>query len=113
MVVKSVVAILWLAGFLAEASVFAGSLGSNQYDNIILFAIGGFGGIAFCLWVSKLLASYLGEGRIVEHMMYLEQNSIDLVIWQFLAFRIAIVLQIIFLKAKVSAITAFLTAHFG
>lgn len=109
MVVKSMIAILWFTGFLAEASVFAGSLGSNRYDNKILFAIGGFGGIAFCLWVSKLLASYLGEGRIVKHVMYLGQNSIDLVIWQFLAFRIAIVLQIIFLKAKLSAITAFPT----
>ena len=97
MVVKSMIAILWFTGFLAEASVFAGSLGSNRYDNKILFAIGG---IAFCLWASKFLASHLGEGRIVKHVIYLGQNSIDLVIWQFLAFRIAIVLQIIFLKAK-------------
>ena len=109
MVVKSMIAILWFTGFLAEASVFAGSLGSNRYDNKILFAIGGFGGIAFCLWASKFLASHLGEGRIVKHVIYLGQNSIDLVIWQFLAFRIAIVLQIIFLKAKLSAITAFPT----
>lgn len=47
------------------------------------------------------------NNKIVDAICYLGKNSIYVVIWQFLAFRFAIILEIIIARAPLHALTAF------
>lgn len=83
------------------------SLGDNIYGNKIAFVVGAYLATFFVLWLSKLLAYCFGNNAIIQHITYLGKNSIDIVIWQFLAFRITILIQIIILRVPLKAIVAF------
>lgn len=83
------------------------SLSANKYENKLLFVIGALLAIYFILWLSELLSRVDLFGRFNEHLAYLGRNTIDIVIWHFLAFRFAIVLQILVMGIGLKSLTAF------
>ena len=82
------------------------SMPKNNYDSHMLFVIGAFCAIYFILTLSSRLAK-MPLNLLVQHLIYLGKNSMCIVIWQFLAFRIAIIFQIIFGDANIYDIVAF------
>lgn len=82
------------------------SMPANSYDSHLLFVMGAFCAIYFILILSTSLAK-IPSNFLVQHLIYLGKNSMCIVIWQFLAFRIAIILQIIFGDANFHDIAAF------
>ena len=106
---NSWVAIICIIVYAFCVRINAFNMGSNFYEHRILFVFGAFLAIYFWLWFSQSLAQFpIGTNKfIVKHIMFLGANSIDLVIWQFLAFRITIIFQIIIMGAGISSLTAF------
>ncbi|NEX02325.1 Fucose 4-O-acetylase [Pseudobutyrivibrio sp. NOR37] len=85
---------------------FPGSIADNTYDNKISFMIGAIFATFSFIYLSSV-SSMIKKNKIVDAICYLGKNSIHIVIWQFLAFRFTIVLQIIFADAPLSSLTAF------
>lgn len=83
------------------------SLGSNVYDSKVLFFIGAFLAIYFMVWISEVLSNVCVNTFIIKHIIYLGENSIDVVIWHFVSFRIAIIIQIAVAGANIGSVIAF------
>lgn len=83
------------------------SMGDNVYSYKIVFVVGAFLATYFTLWISETLCKFEKKSIAIKHIIFLGKNSIDLVIWQFMAFRITILLQIVFMGADTSSLTAF------
>lgn len=105
--VSSLVAIVFilLYYFCIQINVF--SMGNNVYKYKIIFVIGALLAIYFTIWFSETLCKVGKNDNAIRHLVFLGQNSIDIVIWQFLAFRITIIIQIVFLQAAIISITSF------
>lgn len=71
------------------------NMGDNEYRYCIEFVIGAFAAIYIIIFVSKRLANSLnGITKIIKlGMIYLGRYSIDIVIWQFVAFKLVIIVQ--------------------
>lgn len=82
------------------------SVPDNFYSNHLFFLAGAFSAIYFILIFSEVLEKF-SNVCFVRHIIYLGRHSMSIVIWHFLAFRIAIILQILFEKADIGAIVAF------
>lgn len=104
---KSIIA--WLGGilFLIFSNINSVDMGSNTYKSKIAFLIGAFAATAFMLGVSKWLLNITFLRKAKEHLIYLGKNTIDIVIWHFLAFRITIIIQILVMNIDVKSIIAF------
>ncbi len=85
---------------------FPSDFSNNRYENKITFMIGAVCASFFFLYASALIAQ-IRKNILVDVLCYLGKNSIHIVIWQFLAFRFAIILQIVFAGAPMSSLTAF------
>lgn len=105
--VTDMIAIVFQVLFWVTASWNHVAMGSNIYEHKMLFIITAFMGILNMIWISGNIVVLFGSSFISKHIIYLGQNSIDIVIWQFLAFRVAIILQIPIMHASFKAITAF------
>ncbi len=93
--------------YILITNAFKSDLAENTYDNKALFVVGAYLATYFMLYVSGAACMAVQKSALVEHLIYLGKNSIDIVIWHFLAFRIAIVIQIIAIGGSFSAITSF------
>lgn len=82
-------------------------MGNNQYSNKFLFIIGALAGTMFVLRASELVTEFYGNNLLVKHIVYLGKNTMDIVIWHFLAFRLAILLQIVFGDALIKNLVDF------
>lgn len=105
--VSTVIAAVSIVAYIFCAKNNNFSMGDNTYEHKVLFVLGAFLAIYFTLWLSESLDK-IGENHIIiEHIIYLGENSIDIVIWQFLAFRLTILIQIVCLGADIGSLTAF------
>lgn len=100
-------AVILIILFWVTASFNDVSMGSNIYRYKVLFLVSAYMAIVTMIWISDKILTLIGSSVISKHIIFLGQNSMDIVIWQFLAFRFTIILQIIFVHAGVKAITAF------
>lgn len=105
--IKNFGACICMLIFIYIASINTVSLGSNVFQYKFAYIIGAFMATLFILRLSKILNRYFASAKIIKQIIYMGQNSIYIVIWHLLAFRIIILLQIIIMKADISAITAF------
>ena len=105
--IKNFGMLLLAALFILIASNNYAAMGSNQYSSKLLFIIGAFAGTMSVLRASKLVTEFWGDNFLVKHIVYLGKNTINIVIWQFLAFRLAILLQILFGNASLKNLVDF------
>ncbi len=101
--VSSFLAVVCAVGFVIIAGNNSVSLGNNRYENKILFIVGACMAIYAVLYISKILSRILA-GRA---LAWLGSRSISIVIWQFLAFRFTILLQIVVLHGNLKWLVAF------
>lgn len=73
------------------------TMGDNEYSSAPLFVIGALTGSYLTICLSKWMetSSYSIIRKCKEFCCYLSHNSIDIVIWQFVCFRITIAIQLI------------------
>ncbi len=83
------------------------SLGDNYFKYKLGFIIGALAAIYFFLRIAEMLEKY--KNHVSTLLIYLGQNSLCIVVWQFVAFRIAILIQIITKRATFRDIFAFPT----
>ena len=105
--VSTGLALAFFMAYIVIASNNAASLASNEYESKMAFIAGALFATYFMLWLSETLVKLFAGSFAVRHMIYLSKHSIDLVIWHLLAFRIAILVQIMMGKGGFYAITAF------
>lgn len=103
--VKNILAPLFFVGFVHIASHTSFYLGGNQFSNKLAFIMGSYMAILFFVWLSNKIATIKTKG--IDILIYLGMNSMDIVIWQFLAFRLAIIPQIYIYGVGSKALTAF------
>ncbi len=104
--VKFIVAIVMLVISLVLANKFPASLSTNEYDNKVTFVLGALCALLFFIYLSRQLA-VLNNNMLVQHICYLGKESLNIVIWQFLTFRFAIIIQILLLNISITSLTAF------
>jgi fucose 4-O-acetylase-like acetyltransferase len=98
--------IIALISFILIAQINTCNMGSNEYKYKILFIIGALTAIYCTLCVSSWL-NKINQSLIVRQLIYLGENSMPIVIWQFLSFRLIILLQILINHAPINKIFAF------
>lgn len=103
---KSIIAPIFFVVGLYLSYLYPSSLGDNVYSNKFSFLIAALFSTLFVLLISYLL-SKIELNSIVKSMISLGNNSKHILIWHFLAFRIAICIQILFCDTDLSALTAF------
>ncbi len=96
--------------YLFIANVNDCNMGDNIYRYKGLFIFGALLATYFSLYVSKMLDGKK-DTYFVKILIYLGKNSFDIVIWHFLAFKVAIIIQIIFLDAGIKEIVDFPTYY--
>lgn len=104
---KNQIACLGGIAFLIISTQNSVDMGANIYTYKWGFIVGALGASAFILRLSYWIMKCGVVERIASHLSYLGRNSIDIVIWQFLAFRITIVIQILVMNVGMNVITAF------
>lgn len=102
----TVVAVFSLIIYIGIATVNDCIMGDNTYRYKSLFVTGALIATYFTIYFSRLLEDKK-RNYFVRFVMYLGQNSFYIVIWHILAFRIAILIQIIILKANIKEIIDF------
>ena len=103
----NIICAISILGFVIIILNYTSSLSSNIYESKIAYIVGALCGTLSLLYFSKIMTKLFGKDIIARHIAFLGANSIYIVIWQFLAFRFAILLQIVLCDVKVSALTAY------
>lgn len=106
---KNSIAVVLLIGYISIASINVVNMGSNEYKYKVLFVLGAIMAVYATLIISEDI-SYIKTGlpgKLVSHLVYIGSHTLPIVIWQFVFFRIAILLQIILEKAPLSSIVNF------
>ena len=93
--------------YIIIASINDVSLGSNSYHYRILFIIGALSATFFVLRLSYWLSKFNYLKTITYSITYLGINSLYILIWHFLAFRLAILIQIVVYGESIKALTCF------
>ncbi len=83
------------------------SLGGNEYRYKWAFIGGVFAATFFLLRLSEWLSNMEKICWFSDHLAYIGKNSMCIVIWHLLLFRVPIILQILVMRADLKAITAF------
>ena len=83
--------------FLLIGTLTEHTMGDNEYSSAPLFVIGALAGSYLTICLSKWIESnpHPVMRKCKNLCCYLSRNSIDIVIWQFVCFRIAIAIQLI------------------
>ena len=83
--------------FLLIGTLTKHTMGDNEYSSAPLFVIGALAGSYLTICLSKWIEStpHPVMRKCKNLCCYLSRNSIDIVIWQFVCFRIAIAIQLI------------------
>lgn len=73
------------------------NMGANQYSSPVLFVIGSFAASYALMYLCRKADRFLAGTmlKLKEIMIYLGRNSKDILIWQFVSFRIVILIQMI------------------
>jgi hypothetical protein len=100
---KTVIAILMFAISVILHNYYAGSIARNIYDSKPAFLVIALFSSLFWIWVAKMLDK-IPQNRIIDHLAYLGKNSIYIVLWQFIAFKVVILIQIAVYKADIAAL---------
>ena len=106
---KNIIAIIVLIGYIRIASINVVNMGSNEYKYKVLFVLGAIMAIYATLTLSEDI-SLLKTGwlsKLVSHLVYIGSNTLPIVIWQFVFFRITILMQIVIKKAPLSSLVSF------
>ena len=89
------VAICCFILFLGIGSRNSANMGANQYSNPFLFCVGAVSMSYATLFISRNLISEISVLKNVKQVLvFLGQRSSDIMIWQFVFFRIGIIIQI-------------------
>ena len=104
---EDILAILCGLGYVFIADNNVVSMGDNQYKFKLAFVIGALMATIFVLRVSIWLSTAQKMNKFVKHLMYLGKNSMSIVIWQFLSFRVTIIIQMLTMHISPNAIVAF------
>ncbi len=94
-------------GFSLIASKNTVDMGDNYYKYKLAFVFGTFMAIFFILGFSKMISESKVLFQVSTHLCFLSVNSMDILIWHFLAFRLTILIQILVSHAELGAIIAF------
>lgn len=105
--IKNVGAIACGILYLVIASYNQVSLGENEYQYKAAFIVGVFAATAFLLRLSRWLLEVEMLHWVSDHLAYIGRNSLCIVIWHLLWFRVPILLQILTMHAGLNAIVAF------
>ena len=105
--IRDVGAIMCGILYIIIASYNEVSLGGNEYRYKLAFIVGVFAATAFLLRLSEWISNIEKLCRLSDHLAYIGRNSMCIVIWHLLLFRVPIVLQILVMRADLKAITAF------
>lgn len=105
---KNISAVIGMIVFIVVIQFNECDMGANYYKHKVLFLMGALGATIFFLRVAVFIAKKK-ENIVIAHLMYLGKNSLDIVIWHFLAFRIAIIIQMILYREDVQVLIAFPT----
>jgi len=87
---RFVIWVLFLIFLLESRSNYV-NMSKNRYSNRLLFIVGAFCMILFLLGISKF---YLRDILLGKHFAWLGRNSIYILIWHMLLFRVVILIQI-------------------
>jgi len=83
--------------FLIIGKYNSANMGANQYRYPLLFVVGAVGAsyalLYFCRWIDKLCQNIHVLEYIKNIGTFFGRNSLDILIWQFVAFRFVILLQ--------------------
>lgn len=109
---RPILAILSLLFYICISTVNECVMGVNRYRYKGLFMVGALLAIYFTLYIAEILGHKKGS-YFVRLFIYLGKNSFDIMIWHLLAFRIAIIIQIIVLDAGIKEIVDFPTYFTG
>lgn len=82
------------------------AMGSNLYKSKLLFLIGAYAATYVVLVFSKIIGGS-SIATVKRHLVYLGRNTVPIIIWQFLAFRAAILLQILLEGKSFKLLTEF------
>lgn len=104
---KNIMACCGCILYLLIATYNSADMGSNIYEYRFAFVVGAFAATAFILCLSKWILNITFMRIVTEHLIYLGKNTINIVIWHFLAFRITIIIQILVMNISIKSITAF------
>lgn len=82
--------------FLVIGNNVSANMGQNEYTNRILFVIGACAGTYVTVYVAMFLSRCRGKiwQILCKILCFLGKNSIDIVIWQFVSFRLCVLLQL-------------------
>jgi len=105
--IKDLFAIALGIFYIAIANYNTVSMADNQYQNKVVFLIGALAATAFILRFSYWLSIFSILDMLSKHLAYLGRNTLCIVIWQFLAFRVTIIFQILTGNANIKSIVAF------
>ena len=101
---KSVIAILLFSMFAVIACFNHVKMSANEYSFHLLFVFGALAATYSTLYLTKVIES--GRNRIIckisDLLSYVGKNSIDILIWHFVAFRIVIVIQLLIDRKKLT-----------
>lgn len=106
-IIKNIMPICFFVLFVFFASNNYAKMGNNEYKNKLLFIVGAYFAISFFLWVSNELSRYLFKLNLVKHVSYLGQNSIYIVIWQFVLFKVVIIVQMLIYELPVVVLNSY------
>lgn len=83
--------------FLVIGRSGSANMGANQYSSPVLFVIGSFAASYALMYLCRKADTFLAGPlpKLKEMIIYLGRNSKDILIWQFIAFRIVILIQMI------------------
>lgn len=102
-VVGGITAVICLLMYIVIASFNSANMGKNEYSNPLLFVIGSilasYALIVFCKLFEEKVKVLQPVKRFI---MFLGRRSLDILIWQFVAFRIVILLQMVIYKEELT-----------
>lgn len=103
---SSVTAVICMALFLLIGFNSYVNMGHNEYSSPMLFVAGACMASYYVVWASRRIENITADKWlfISKELMYLGKHSLDIVIWQFVFFRIVIAVQLLVNGLSVTSI---------
>lgn len=93
--------------FICFTSMNSISLGNASFRFPFLFVVGAYLGIFVVIVISKDITLLGSENILIKHLIFIGKNTMPIVIWQFVFFRMAILLQIVIGGAPLKSLASF------
>ena len=99
-----ITAALCLALFMIIATHNSANMGQNEYTNPVLFVIGAYFASYFMIWLSAIIDRFQVReiSWLLVSLSFFGKRSLDILIWQFVFFRVVIVAQLLLSSQPIS-----------